>query len=235
MQTASAAVKPAATRLDAVAGRLAHRSQAVPGAGAAGGCCAPQGRQGRCQQLPGHRCEVRLCHEVCGRFAHACACQRTDGRNPRVCKRRLFVHRDGTTAYKRNTWYVETYRCIGALLHMMCTMSVVGCFMASQNMASSRWSRSQPLYFVAHLWLSKNRDHLADIRWKYENCHRPYKLVHHVANLIQELESAGALSLGPNKLLNPGLWQPRIHPLSWAHVDLWTRCRPATQLNRHSI
>ncbi len=33
---------------------------------------------------------------------------------------------------------------------------------------------------------------MADIRWKYENCHRPYKLVHHVANLIQELERAGA-------------------------------------------
>jgi hypothetical protein len=40
--------------------------------------------------------------------------------------------------------------------------------------------------------ISGGRDHLADIRWKYENCHRPYKLVHHVANLIQELERAGA-------------------------------------------
>ena len=37
-----------------------------------------------------------------------------------------------------------------------------------------------------------HRDHLSGIRWKYGNGHRPHKLVHHVGNLIEELERAGA-------------------------------------------
>ena len=57
------------------------------------------------------------------------------------------------------------------------------------------------------------RDHLADIRWKYENCHRPYKLVHHVANLIQELERAGVRRACETSLppVDTCIWQ-FVHP-----------------------
>jgi dienelactone hydrolase len=60
---------------------------------------------------------------------------------------------------------------------------------------------------------------LADIRWKYENCHRPYKLVHHVANLIQELERAGITKLA---CVGYGSGAEHVVPLALAGaVDAW--------------